>query len=87
MQSNYEKDYELEPYTGPHSLHKCPYCGYRKVFSRYIHKETGEYLADHVGKCTCTWRCAFGNLRKYHMTPKGYFAQQLIQQQLSIPFN
>lgn len=65
VMSNYK--YTLEPYKGMNSRYTCPECGKQKVFSRYIDIETGEQLADHVGKCSRESKC--GN----HYKPKQYF--------------
>lgn len=60
--------YILEPYSGVKSRWRCPACNnMEKTFSRYIDTETGEYLADHVGRCNREDKCG------YHYTPKQYF--------------
>ena len=59
--------YTLEPYQSSKSTRfDCPQCGpkHRKTFSRYIDTQTGEYLAEHVGRCNRESNCA------YHYTPK-----------------
>lgn len=61
--------YTLQPYTGPASRFHCPGCNSReRTFSRYIDTDTGQHLAEHVGKCERLNNCA------YHYTPKQFFA-------------
>ena len=60
--------FTLEPYTGPSSRHRCPYCKKEKQFTRYVHAETNEYLHEAVGKCNRQDKC------NYHYTPRQYFA-------------
>lgn len=60
--------YILQPYTGRSSRHTCPACEKPYQFSRYIAAETGEILANDVGKCNRVDKCG------YHYTPKQYFA-------------
>lgn len=52
--------------------HTCPLCHEKHVFKRYIDTDTGQYLADHVGRCNREIRCG------YHYTPKDYFADNRI---------
>jgi hypothetical protein len=60
--------YTLEPYKTPKSRHVCPRCQHRnKTFKRYIDTETGQHLADHVGRCDREDSCG------YHYTPREYF--------------
>ena len=59
--------FTLEPYKGMKSRYRCPECNKGKTFSRYVNRETGEHLADHVGRCNRVDNC--GN----HYTPKQYF--------------
>jgi hypothetical protein len=59
--------YILTPYKGPSTRHRCPSCNQPRKFSLYIDKETGEPLADHVGRCDREDRCG------YHYTPRQYF--------------
>ena len=57
----------LEPYKGMKSRYHCPECNNRdKSFTRYIDTETGNYLADHVGRCNRESKCG------YHYTPKQF---------------
>lgn len=49
------------------SRYRCPECNTGKTFSRYIDIETGEQIADHVGRCNRLDNCS------YHYTPKQYF--------------
>ena len=46
--------------------HICPACG-KRTFVRYIDTETGEYLADDVGKCDRISHCG------YHFPPRAFF--------------
>ena len=59
--------YTLEPYKFPSTRYTCPSCGAKRQFARYINIETGEYLADNVGRCNREQNCS------YHYTPKQYF--------------
>jgi hypothetical protein len=59
----------LEPYTGLKSRYTCPKCKKNKCFSRYIDKQTLEYIASNVGRCNRESSCG------YHYTPKQYFAE------------
>jgi hypothetical protein len=61
--------YILEKYNGPSTRHKCPHCGHKNVFTKYINELTCEPLGDHVGKCDRSDNC------DYHFTPKEFFAQ------------
>ena len=45
----------------------CPKCGYVKRFVRYNNSMTGEFLAEHIGKCDRETSCG------YHAKPKEYF--------------
>ncbi|HZX59969.1 MAG TPA: DUF6371 domain-containing protein [Mucilaginibacter sp.] len=61
--------YILEPYKGRASRHPCPNCNHRRdTFKRYIDTQTGQHLADHVGKCDRVDGCG------YHYPPREYFA-------------
>lgn len=64
-----EYRYILTPYKGPSTRKTCPSCRMSHKFSRYIDKTTGEYLADHVGRCDRENSCG------YHFTPKQFFAE------------
>lgn len=62
--------YTLEPYqSGKPTRFDCPQCAptHRRTFSRYIDTETGEHLADHIGRCSRESNCA------YHYTPKQHY--------------
>jgi hypothetical protein len=60
--------YTLQPYTTPSSRYHCPQCNDRgRTFVRYIDTETGEHLADHVGRCGRENSCG------YHYKPGQYF--------------
>lgn len=58
--------YSLEPYKGMKTRHTCPECGHKKVFTRYIDNDSGEYVDDHVGRCSREVKCG------YHYFPKQY---------------
>jgi len=61
--------YILEPYNGMGSRYTCPHCNHRRrTFKRYIDTETGQQLADHVGRCDRIDGCG------YHYPPRDYFA-------------
>lgn len=62
--------YTLEPYKGPATRHTCPACGRKRSFTRYIDTQTGQHLADHVGRCNRELNCT------YHMKPREFFAEQ-----------
>lgn len=62
--------YTLQPYHGLTTRHTCPSCRKPKEFTRYIDTQTGQYLADHVGRCNREDKC------RYHYTPKQYFEEQ-----------
>jgi len=65
--------YILEPYNGMKSRYHCPYCkSNNKTFVRYIDTETGQHLADHVGRCEKSDSCGV------HYTPKQYFSDNNI---------
>jgi hypothetical protein len=61
--------YSLEPYTGRRTRHTCPNCGKPHEFTRYLDTQTGQHLADHVGKCNRDTKCG------YHYKPSQYFAE------------
>ena len=67
--------YRLEKYTGIKSRHVCPACGKPREFTRYIDKNTGEYLANHVGICNRANKCG------YHYPPSAYFQDQSLTTQ------
>lgn len=65
-----EYKFILEPYRGMHTRFHCPYCNHKdRRFTRYINAETGEHLADHVGKCERVDSCGV------HYKPKQYFEE------------
>jgi hypothetical protein len=51
----------------PGSKYTCPGCLKKREFTRYIDKETGEPLADHIGRCNNEGKCG------YHKTPSEFF--------------
>lgn len=62
--------YHLQPYQRPQSRYHCPQCSHRsKTFTRYISIETGEELADHVGRCDREDSCG------YHLSPYNYLRE------------
>jgi len=62
--------YTLQSYSGRQSRHHCPECNHRnRTFSRYIHTETGEELAPHIGRCDRQDNCG------YHMKPSDFFRE------------
>jgi len=63
-----EYTYTLERYAGMKTRHTCPGCNQRGQFTRYVQIDTGEYLADHVGRCNREDKCG------YHYTPHEYFS-------------
>ncbi|MDJ1483500.1 DUF6371 domain-containing protein [Cytophagaceae bacterium YF14B1] len=64
-----EHTFILEPYKTLANRYTCPACEQSKTFTRYINHSTGEYLADHVGRCNRESNCG------YHYTPKQYFQE------------
>jgi len=59
--------FSLQPYSH-RSRYTCPACNHRgKTYKRYINTETGQPLADHVGRCDREDKCG------YHFTPVQYF--------------
>ena len=67
MANNIDKFPKLEPYNGRASRHRCPSCGKKDQFTRYVDSE-GKHIADHVGKCNRVDKCG------YHYPPRDYFA-------------
>src|SRR5690606_29135599 len=62
-----EHRYILQPYKSMKDRFICPSCNKGKTFSLYIDTETGEHVAQHVGRCNRETSCS------YHYTPKQYF--------------
>lgn len=60
---------QLEKYKGSASRHTCPACGGRRTFTRYIDTETGQQIADQVGRCDRESNCG------YHFKPGEYFEE------------
>lgn len=58
--------YRLQPYAGVQTRHTCPSCGRKRCFTLYI-DESGQTLADHVGRCDHESSCG------YHYSPSDYF--------------
>ncbi len=52
--------------------HRCPNCE-KNRFVRYVNNETGEYLAEKVGRCDREINCG------YHYKPKQYFQDNNIE--------
>mgnify|MGYP003311734406 CR=1 FL=1 len=47
-----EYRYMLEKYRGRSTRHRCPQCGRKHAFTRYIDTHNNNrYLSDNVGKC------------------------------------
>ena len=68
MSNNTENRFILERYkAGGGNRYVCPQCGRKKCFTRYIDRETGEYVADECGKCNHASSCG------YHYPPREYF--------------
>ncbi|MCF8373068.1 MAG: DUF6371 domain-containing protein [Bacteroidales bacterium] len=67
-----EHRYILEPYKGMKTRFSCPSCRANRKFVRYIYTDTGQHIADHVGKCERANNCG------YHYTPKEFFKQNEI---------
>ena len=59
--------YQLEKYKGKSTRFQCPDCKKNNVFVRYTDLETGNYLADNVGRCNREGECG------YHYTPQQFF--------------
>jgi len=58
----------LQPYRGSKTKQMCPNCRHRfNTFKLYIDTETGNPLADHVGRCDRAEQCG------YHYTPREHF--------------
>ena len=60
--------YTLEHCSGNNKKKRCPECG-QMTFVRYIDTETGEPLAEDIGRCDREINCG------YHKKPKDYFAE------------
>lgn len=45
----------------------CPACGRARKLVRYVDTQTGQFLANYVGKCDRIFKCG------YHYTPSDYF--------------
>lgn len=67
--------YALEKYqSGGKNRYTCPSCGKRKKYTRYIDKETGNYLPEEFGKCERLNNCG------YHVNPyKTGYAKEIWQ--------
>lgn len=66
--------YQLEKYKGPSTRYRCPGCGQQRRFTRYVYTESGQQVADHVGRCDRQDSCG------YHLRPWEYLKQQGIPQ-------
>ena len=68
--NNAMNDYRfiLEPYNGMKTRYHCPNCNKKGVFTKYIDRQTNEYLSDAAGKCNRLVKCG------YHYAPKQYFS-------------
>lgn len=67
-----EHRYVLEPYKGMNTRYECPGCGGKRVFARYVDRETGEHIHTTVGRCNRESNC------NYHYKPKQYFQDNRI---------
>lgn len=60
--------FTLQPYKTAKSRYRCPQCNHRgNTFVRYINTQTGQHLADYVGRCGREDKCG------YHLKPGEYF--------------
>ncbi len=60
--------YILQPYRGKTTRHICPSCkDSRRTFTRYIDRESKQYLHNSVGRCDREEKCG------YHYKPKQFF--------------
>lgn len=62
-----QTQFALQIYSGKASRFECPQCKKQGQFTKYIDLDSGEYLADFVGRCNRETSCG------YHYTPKEYF--------------
>ncbi len=60
---------ELQKYQSKATRHKCPSCGVKGVFARYV-DDSGNQIADELGRCDRESKCG------YHLKPKEYFEAQ-----------
>ncbi len=60
--------FSLQKYRGKTTQHTCPNCNQPRKFVRYVNNESGEYIADDVGRCNRQSKCG------YHYKPRDYFA-------------
>ena len=69
--------YNLEPYKGMNTRHRCPECKKNKVFALYIDTDTNEPVDPNkkTGRCNRESGCG------YHYTPKQYFTDNGIEQE------
>ena len=60
--------YILERYRGISTRYRCPQCGRKHTFTRYIDTENNnKYISDNVGKCNRLDKCG------YYYTPREHF--------------
>jgi hypothetical protein len=62
--------YTLQRYGGIKTRFTCPECGKPHQFTRYVDTTTGEYIADHVGRCNRESNCG------YHYRPSEFFKNE-----------
>jgi len=69
--------YNLEPYKGMSTRHRCPECKKNKVFALYIDTDTNESVDPNkkTGRCNRESGCG------YHYTPKQYLTDNGIEQE------
>ena len=65
--------YSLEKYSNSSQKVRCPNCGAKRKFVRYIDSATGEILNEKVGKCERINNCG------YHLKPREYFKKYSIK--------
>ena len=59
--------HHLQKHKTAATKYTCPGCGHTKRFTRYVYADSGEQIADHVGRCDRQESC------QYHFTPRMYF--------------
>ncbi len=58
--------FKLEKYKGGLTRHRCPKCGHKGEFVRYVDLN-GNYVSENVGRCNRESKC------RYHYTPRQFF--------------
>jgi len=62
--------YTLQRYDGIKTRFTCPECGKPHQFTKYVDTTSGEYIADHVGRCNRESKCG------YHYRPSEFFKNE-----------